>query len=261
MSRIKLKNVDGKLVAGGVLNDQQKQALNSVTPTADEILANMNAYNEQIESINDTNEEVTNTLPKANKVKSSKTVKSKRRSRAKQKFDASNRVKPPEKPNTTMENIMNFDQELENISETLDNKTATTTEDTATVTETTQQDNFGPDMKSQILELLGDRKDAPSQQHINSWKAQHGQNSVHCMALGEDDIYIFTHLKRGQWQKIQEIIAKAAEIGNSEAEDKLKEKVIQHCVLWPTLTLEFFYNSKAGVIDSLYQVILLNSYF
>ena len=81
------------------------------------------------------------------------------------------------------------------------------------------------------------------------------------MALSEDDIYIFTHLKRGQWQKIQEIIAKAAEVGNADAEDKLKEKVIQHCVLWPSLTLEFFYNSKAGVIDSLYQVILLNSFF
>jgi hypothetical protein len=82
------------------------------------------------------------------------------------------------------------------------------------------------------------------------------------MAFGEGDVYIFTHLKRGQWKKIQELMQKAQAQGQIDVEDMLKEKTVIYCTLWPTpLPIEFFYNSKAGVVDSLYQVILLNSYF
>ncbi len=122
--------------------------------------------------------------------------------------------------------------------------------------------NSGMDMRSQILELLQNAEDAPTDAQINNWKAQHGPNAVHVMALGEGDVYIFTHLKRGQWKKIQEMMTKLQETGgNPDIEDSMKEKVIQHCMLWPKLPVEFYYNSRAGVVDSIYQVILLNSYF
>ena len=174
MSRIKLEEHGDKLVAGGVLNENQKSALASVTPTAEDILSNIEQYNKQIESMNLEQEMPQKTLPETKaKVTSSKPVRSKRRSRTKQKFDASNRVKPPVKQeeNTTMEKIMNFDQELEQMSQTLDNTTTdtnTTTEDTDTTT-TEQTGYVGPDMKSQILELLKGRSDAPTQKHINAW--------------------------------------------------------------------------------------------
>ena len=50
----------------------------------------------------------------------------------------------------------------------------------------------------------------------------------------------------------------------ADMSDMMREKVIQSCVLYPppkSLTLEFFYRSRAGVIDSLYDSIMLHSYF
>lgn len=141
-----------------------------------------------------------------------------------------------------------FEQELAEI------------EDAVNTVDSNQGD--GQSFKEQILDLLQNTKDSPSQQQIDHWKKQLGEHSVHCMALGEGDVYIFTHLKRGQWQKIQEVIGKIQAAGAENAEEQLKEKVVQYCTLWPKpLPVEFFYNSRAGVVDSLYQVILLNSYF
>jgi hypothetical protein len=149
------------------------------------------------------------------------------------------------------DDITNLDSELDALTDTLDNR------------ENPAETEVGGDMmRDQILELLQNTPGAPSEAQINQWKVQHGANGVHVMALGEGDIYIFTHLKRGQWQKIQEVTAKAQETQNADIENVLKEKVIQYATLWPKpLTVEFFYNSRAGVVDSLYQVILLNSYF
>ena len=112
--------------------------------------------------------------------------------------------------------------------------------------------------------MLKNAKDAPGERQIAIWKQQHGANGVYAIGMGEGDVYIFTHLKRGQWKKIQEIMAKMQQAGheNMDAEDEMKQKVVQHCVLWPKpLPIEFFYNSRAGVLDAIYQSILMNSYF
>ena len=92
---------------------------------------------------------------------------------------------------------------------------------------------------------------------------KHGNNSIYAIGMGEGDIYVFTHLKRGQWKKIQEIMGKMQAADESfDAEDEMKKKVVQYCTLWPApLPLEFFYNSRAGVLDAIYQSFLLNSYF
>ena len=150
---------------------------------------------------------------------------------------------------------MDFDQELEAAANELDARATSADADAAEVE--------GADtMKGQIMELLSNTPGAPNLATIERWKAQLGKNAVHVMAFGEGDVYIFTHLKRGQWKKIQEMMAKIQEGGASpDVEDQLKEKVISYCCLWPKLGVEFFYNSRAGVADSLYQVILLNSYF
>ena len=46
-----------------------------------------------------------------------------------------------------------------------------------------------------------------------------------------------------------------------EVEEKLKEKVVLYCVLYPSLNNNWLEYCKAGVLDSLYQMILLNSGF
>lgn len=119
------------------------------------------------------------------------------------------------------------------------------------------------DMRSQILALFNNVKDPPTDADIRKWKAEHGE--VYALGLGKGDIYVFTHLTRMMWKKVQEVLADIQKRGGVEGaalEDQLKEKVVTHCVLWPRpLTPSFFYNSKAGVVPALYDAVMMNSYF
>lgn len=118
-------------------------------------------------------------------------------------------------------------------------------------------------LRQQILGALNSHQTAPSEAQIAKWKAQYGDNGIYVLALNEDDVYVFTYLRRAQWQKIQQAVANAqkAEL-TQNADDTLKEKVLQFTVLWPRpLTVEFFANSRAGTIDTLFNVIMANSSF
>jgi len=119
------------------------------------------------------------------------------------------------------------------------------------------------EMKDQILQILKNLKGAPSEEVINSWKEKYGKSGVHVMAFGEDDVYIYHHLTRGEWRKIKEIMNKLKETNSDadEIEEKLKEKVVLYCVLFPKVNEQWLDDCKAGVLDSLYQMILLNSGF
>lgn len=231
---------DGKIAVGGVLNDSQREALGTITPSADDILNNMEEYNQELEESYGSPEDVD--PPKVPKTRVPKASGKRRRSKE---INKENRKKKEKK--------MDLDKELESMEAKMN----------SSAEENVTEDTGAPlDMKGQILELLKDSPDAPTEQQIAQWKATYGRNAVHVMALGEGDVYIFTHLKRGQWKKIQEMMSKIQESGQGkDIEDELKEKVLQHCCLWPKLSVEFFYNSRAGVADSLYQVVLLNSYF
>lgn len=236
---------DGKVALGGVLDENQVEALGSITPTADEILANMSDYNAEIEETYGSSEEDESVVQEMPEIKKPKASGKRRKSRKNSNREQSASTHGKQ----TME--MDLDEELKALDKQI--------KEPALAEEPTQ---LGGDMRSQILDLLKSTGDAPTEAQINQWKAQYGTNGVHVMALGEGDVYIFTHLKRGQWKKIQEMMAKIQEGGASpDVEDQLKEKVISYCCLWPKLGVEFFYNSRAGVADSLYQVILLNSYF
>lgn len=127
--------------------------------------------------------------------------------------------------------------------------------------EKTQEESI----RDQILAMLKNSKGAPNEAGIAQLKAKYGENGVHVVALGEGDVYIFTHLRRGQWKKIQEVVGKASqsEAFASKADDMLKESVLKHCVLYPkgVDSIEFLYNSRAGIVDTLFELIMLNSYF
>ena len=265
---VKRTEQGGFSVGGDPLNQEALEALSEISVSAEDVLEHMEALNEELSenfTIEKEEEAKAQTLPEVKvpqptgppKKKTGTRMPATRhipRSIAKDRELAASDPPPREanmQPST--DNISNLDDELDALTESLDTRTAAATEEAA----------LGGDMmRDQILELLENTPGAPSQAQINQWKAQYGVNGVHVMALGEGDIYIFTHLKRGQWKKIQELTAKAQETQATDVEDMLKEKVIQYATLWPKpLSVEFFYNSRAGVVDSLYQVILLNSYF
>lgn len=232
---------------GPQLNQEQIDAINSVAPTADDIFNNMDALNEEIAESYGI--EASDSVEPAKKPKARASTKRRSSKASKAKTNVSKAKK---------ETLMDLDSELDKLNE---QATLAATQ-AAETTQAAEEVEDPADMKGQIIELLNKIPGAPKEAQINAWKAEHGANGVHVMALGEEDVYIFTHLKRGQWKKIQQIISKLQEAGSSsDLEDSLKEKVIQNSVLWPQLPIEFFYGSRAGVVDSLYQVILLNSYF
>jgi hypothetical protein len=140
---------------------------------------------------------------------------------------------------------MNLDDELESLA----NETSG------------QNENPEVMMKQQIFELLENRPDAPSANQIKIWKDEYGQSGIHVMAFGQDDVYVYHHLTRKQWRTIKEIMSKLDPEQSDEVEEKLKEKVCLGCVLYPKLDTRWVENCKAGVVDSLYQMILLNSGF
>jgi polyhydroxyalkanoate synthesis regulator phasin len=115
-----------------------------------------------------------------------------------------------------------------------------------------------------IMELMKNHPQALSEAQVQQLKAKHGKNALHVLALGEDDVYIFSYLKRGQWKKIQQIVQAASQSNiGTDPDDHLKEQVLRCCVHWPKGigSPEFLYSSRAGVIDTLYNAIMMNSYF
>ena len=227
-----MQTVDGKIKLGSDLDDNQLKALKKASLTGNQILDNLDNLNEEI------GETTGQEIPKAKTPKNIKKIK-----RAK----------------TTM----TLDQELEEMNKKLDAKMQAQESETIEEQEEIREEPAQGSIKDQVMDLLKKSHGAPTETQIAQWKAQHGQNGVYAIGMGEGDVYVFTHLKRGQWKKIQEIMSKMQATDDSfDAEDEMKKKVVQYCVLWPNpLPLEFFYNSRAGVLDAIYQSILLNSYF
>jgi len=232
-----------KIKLGADLNQKQMNALKSVSPTGDEILEHLEDFNEEI---NESNKK----LPSEKKMKSDTGARKIVRKNSKQK-------------KVIQREEMMESQSLENELEELERKLAEKKAAVNSATEEATAPESNEDaMKNQILGALGKLKNAPNEAQINLWKQQRGRNSVYVMAFSESDVYIYSFLTRGQHQKIQEIVRKAQETGDINIENMLKEKVVQNCVLWPKpLPVEFFYNSRAGVVDGLYEAIMIQSGF
>jgi|TARA_Y100000034_G_scaffold109459_1_gene140807 hypothetical protein len=153
---------------------------------------------------------------------------------------------------------MNLDDELKALEKDIKPKVVEPVAEPQPVVEESVQ----TDLKDQILELLEGEENPPSLELISAWKEAYGKNGIHVMAFGEGDVYVYHHLTRGEWKKIKEIMNKMRESENSEeVEEKLKEKVVLYCVLWPSIDERWLDYCKAGILDSLYQMILLNSGF
>jgi predicted nucleic acid-binding Zn-ribbon protein len=119
-------------------------------------------------------------------------------------------------------------------------------------------------MHNQIRSILANAEGAPSPQQIEALKERY--KKVHVIALSEDDVFVFTFLRRGVWKQIQQWVEKEAQAGEGSAiraEETLRQKVLQNTVLYPkgVGSPEFAYNSHAGLLDTLYEVVMFNSYF
>lgn len=240
-------NVEGnKIKLGADLTAQEMKTLQKASPTGDQILENIDSLNEEMPVAE---------MPKEKEMKAEgkATIKS-RPGQRNFKVNRSKTEVPVEQND--------LDAELARMEKEIEAQRQEAASNAPQAQEEAIQEGPEAAMKNQILEALKAIPGAPGEQQIEMWKRSRGKNSVYVMAFSESDVYIYSFLTRGQHQKIQEIVKKAAEVGNANIENMLKEKVVQNCVLWPKpLPVEFFYNSRAGIVDGLYEAIMIQSGF
>lgn len=220
------------------LNSHQKELIRKASVTPDDVLKNLDALNEEIE-------ETYNDLVVKESTK-------------------------PKKVETQMqdEKDLNLEKELAMLKakiEVQEERKAKEAEAKKTAqSKEIPEEQLSPEeqQRQAIMSVLLNKTEL-TEAHIENFKQKYGKNGVNAIAFGEEDIYLFTYLRRGQFEKITELVQAAAKSDLQANADKLlKEKVVQYCVLWPKASsIEFLTNSRAGIIDTLYQTIMLNSYF
>lgn len=103
--------------------------------------------------------------------------------------------------------------------------------------------------KDALKELPG----APSEAQINAWKAQHGQ--IYVFPFDVKEMYIWRPLRRREYQVLKTNNALM------EDEEKFQEQVVLRAVLWPEFDPVSLNVSRAGLVQTLYGVIMQGSYF
>jgi hypothetical protein len=274
---------DNMVMFGEPLNERALKALQTRSPTADSIISSLppSAFIPIQESMKIVEPE--EVKPEEVKVDKAKTRREKKKLKFKQKKQKAkqtieenieikektilntlieNNIKENIKENDSSnlieekENKMDLEKELEALSAKAQPKVQ------EEVVEVQEEQTPQADLRDQIMSLLGNEPNAPTMEHIEAWKEHYGKSGIHVMAFGEGEVYIYHHLTRGEWKKLKELMARLQESENAdEIEEQLKEKVVMHCILWPSVDANWLDKCKAGVIDSLYQMILLNSGF
>jgi hypothetical protein len=103
-----------------------------------------------------------------------------------------------------------------------------------------------------IKELLADIKGAPTPDVIENWKKLFGD--VYILPLDLKEMYIWRPLRKLEYENIVN-----SEIAKNDS--SFREAVVLRSVLWPKLLPEQVAATRAGLMDTLFQVIMQGSYF
>lgn len=118
------------------------------------------------------------------------------------------------------------------------------------VQEKAQEEEEAP----KAADLLKDIPGAPDDVTLNNWKMQYG--ACYVMPFSPEEAYVWRPLRR---QEFQQIISNQAVV---EREALLRETLVRKALLWPSLEdPAAMALTRAGLIDTLYQVIMQGSYF
>lgn len=102
---------------------------------------------------------------------------------------------------------------------------------------------------------LKEQDDAPSQEQVELWKAQHGD--VFVMALSPSEVFVFRCLQRREHLALQNHAAQ-----NNLTEIDWPELVVNACLLWSRGDVQNDWSvTKAGTVNTLYEQIMANSNF
>ena len=95
-------------------------------------------------------------------------------------------------------------------------------------------------------------ENGPTQEQVNDWKAKHGEVLV--ASFSQDEKYVYRPLRRFEYKQI-------IGIGQTENKAFAEEKVVQMCVVWPTIDPTKISTFKAGTISTLVDLIMSASNF
>jgi hypothetical protein len=94
---------------------------------------------------------------------------------------------------------------------------------------------------------------APEQEQINAWKQEWGK--IYTFPFDSTEIYIWRPMRRREWQMLQANEALVKE------EAKFQEQVVMRSVLYPQIGPVELNLSRAGLVQTLFSVIMQGSYF
>lgn len=104
-----------------------------------------------------------------------------------------------------------------------------------------------------VQELLASLPGAPKPEQVEQWKAQFGD--VYLLPLDAKEIYVWRPLRHLEYQNM----LSNADLTKNDA--SFREAVVLRALLWPKLRPEQVANTRAGLMDTLFQVIMQGSYF
>jgi hypothetical protein len=94
--------------------------------------------------------------------------------------------------------------------------------------------------------------EGPSQEQINEWKGKHGELLL--AKFSEEEKYIYRPLRRFEYKQIMAL-------GQGDNKTFSEEKVVQMCVVWPTIDPTKIHSFKAGTISTMVDLIMSASNF
>lgn len=101
---------------------------------------------------------------------------------------------------------------------------------------------------------------------LTKFKEKYGR--VSSMSVFGDKVFFYQYLPRSVWKRIQSQQRAFADKGRGDDElmENLKRNVIQSCLLYPSFQTadkqeSFYTTTEAGLVDSLYEAIMLSSSF
>ncbi len=116
-------------------------------------------------------------------------------------------------------------------------------------------------LEAAILGMLHAAPNAPTAEQVKAWKTKFGQNSIQVIAFDTDNVFVYTHLTVAQWEKMNKLKEGLQKSDAEGADKRMREAILKTAVLWPKLDSEWFLNSRAGLPNSLVEIIMMNSYF
>lgn len=100
---------------------------------------------------------------------------------------------------------------------------------------------------------------APTEEQMNDWKAQAGR--VRWLDIGETELYVFRPFRTAEYRGLVESLAELAQSNAERADERLRDQVIQRCILFPKLQAEEMGTLYGGTLETLYFQIRLASNF